>query len=163
MASKIVTDCSKVIAKHKLTIAFAESATAGRLSSEFSMTPYSGEILMGGIVCYDACMKEDILKVPHKLIEKYTPESAEVSEELARRLKNFIKADIHVAVTGLTTPGGSESPEKPVGTMFIHVLIKNRSIGIREVFKGSEENIVLKAVERTARLIKSELRDGISG
>ena len=52
MPSEIVVKCSKVIAAKGWNIAFAESATAGRMCSEFSMTKQSGKILRGGIVCY---------------------------------------------------------------------------------------------------------------
>jgi nicotinamide-nucleotide amidase len=58
-----------------MTIAFAESATAGCLCSEFALAPESGDILKGGIVCYDATLKETILKVPKTLIDKFTAES----------------------------------------------------------------------------------------
>lgn len=136
-----------------MTIAFAESATAGRLSAELSLIPDCGKVLKGGIVCYDACIKQDVLGVPESLIEKYTPESAEVTKEMALRLRKFIKADICVAVTGLTMPGGSEGPGKPVGTMFIHALIKEGSHAVREVFTGTPEEIVLQTADRVARLL----------
>jgi nicotinamide-nucleotide amidase len=42
--------------------------------------------LKSGIVCYDACIKQDVLGLPAELVEKYTPESAEVTKELAIRL-----------------------------------------------------------------------------
>lgn len=159
MPSKIVLACAKVLMDQKLTIAFAESASAGRLSAEFSLVPECGGMLKGGIVCYDACIKQDVLGVPKELIEKYTPESAEVTRELAARLQNFMKADIQVAVTGLTTPGGSETSEKPVGTMFIHALIKQKPFALREVYKGSPEEIVLQTVDRVAQLLIDELKD----
>jgi nicotinamide-nucleotide amidase len=157
MSSKLVEQCSQLISDKRLTIAFAESATAGRLSAEFSLVPNCGQILKGGIVCYDACIKQDILGVPESLVKKYTPESAEVTAEMAKRLGNFIKADVYVAVTGLTMPGGSENKEKPVGTMFIHALIKGRQVPVREVFNGSPEEIVMQTVDRAARLLISEL------
>src|SRR6184192_4374335 len=116
MPSELLTLCSHLLKEKKLTITFAESATAGRLSAEFALIPDCGEILKGGIVCYDACIKQDILGVPESLVKKYTPESAEVTAEMARRLGNVIKADIYVAITGLIMPGGSESRDKPVGT-----------------------------------------------
>src|SRR4051812_1848426 len=96
-------ECGKELIMQGLTIAFAESATAGRLSAEFSMVQDSGKFLKGGLVCYDASLKKDILGVPKELIKKYTPESAEVTAELAKRLPSLIKSDIQVAVTGLTT------------------------------------------------------------
>src|SRR5690349_5487100 len=108
MPSQLVLDSSKHLADKKLTIAFVESATAGRLAAEFSMSPQSGTILVGGLVCYDARVKERILGISKELIEKYTPESEEVTKALADKFRNFLDADVHVAVTGLTTPGGSE-------------------------------------------------------
>src|SRR4051812_21342141 len=150
MAEELILKASKLIADHKLTIAFAESATAGWLCSEFALAPESGKTLMGGIVCYDANIKKYLLKIPEDFIKKYTPESAEVTEELAKRLKDFIHSDIQVAVTGLTTSGGSETAEKPVGTMFVHIIIKDRAIPVRQVFSGSPEDIIHQTVRCVA-------------
>lgn len=157
MPSTIVMQCSQALSERQLTIAFVESATAGRLSSEFSMCPESGSILKGGLVCYDASLKESILHVPKDMLRRFTPESAEVTRELAERLQTFIPADVHVAVTGLTCPGGSETPEKPVGTMFVHLCTRRKSVAIREVFTGQPEDIVLQCIDRIAELILSEI------
>lgn len=157
MPSQIVTDCSKLLAEKKMTVAFAESATAGRLAFEFSMCPDSGKVLKGGLVCYDADLKKSILHVPESILEEFTPESAEVTKEIAERLKSLIPADIHIGVTGLTTPGGSESPEKPVGTIFLHACIRESSVAVREVFKGAPEEIVMQCIDRVAELILQEV------
>jgi nicotinamide-nucleotide amidase len=157
MPSGLLIKSSQILLDNKLTIATVESATAGRLAAEFSLIPNCGKALMGGIVTYDACVKQDILGVSAELVEQYTPESAEVTEDMANKLQKLIKADIYIAITGLIMPGGSETPEKPVGTMFIHALIKGKAIPIREVFKGSAEEIVLQTIDRVARLIIDEL------
>jgi nicotinamide-nucleotide amidase len=158
MPSALVLECSKLLIANQLTLAFSESATAGRAAAEFSLVKNAGKLLKGGLVCYDTCLKEDILGVPSKLIQKYTPESAEVTLELAVRLKKIIDSDIQVAITGLTTWGGSETPAKPVGTMFIHLVMKNKSIGIREMFYGSPEQIVLQTVEKVAELLLTQVK-----
>lgn len=157
MPSTIVMQCSQALSERQFTIAFVESATAGRLSAEFSMCPESGKILKGGLVCYDASLKESILHVPKDMLRYFTPESAEVTRELAERLQTFIPADLHIAVTGLTCPGGSETTEKPVGTMFIHLCTRRKSISVREIFSGRPEEIVLQCIDRIAELILSEL------
>jgi len=82
--------CSRLMAERGLTIAFAESATAGWLCSEFALTEDSGKVLKGGIDCYDADLKVSLLKVPQELIDRYTPESMEVTAEMARRLPALI-------------------------------------------------------------------------
>ena len=157
MPSQIVSDCSKVLSQQKLTIAFAESASAGRFASEFSLTADSGTVLKGGVVSYDAGVKEQVLEISASFIEEFSPESAEVTKEMAFRLKDLIKSDIQVAVTGLTTAGGSEDVHKPVGTIFIHILVHDNSIALKETFKGSAEDIVLQALDFTARAILDEV------
>lgn len=159
MPSEKVRACAKAIAEKKWKIAFVESATAGRMCSEFSLTDDSGDILRGGISCYEVFIKENILKVPHELIEKHTPESAEVTESLAQNALSIFKSEIIVAVTGLTAPGGSETPEKPVGTMFLHIILPGRPLSHREVFTGAPEDIVLQAIDRAAALITAALRN----
>ncbi|QRR00323.1 CinA family protein [Dyadobacter sandarakinus] len=158
MPSQVVIECCDAIKSRELTIAFAESATAGRMSAEFCMSPASGQILKGGLVCYDATLKVDILKIPKSFIEEHTPESAEVTEELARRLGGLIPSDIQVGVTGLTTPGGSESETKPVGSIFLHICMPGKSIPVFRVFEGEPEQIVLQAIDLAAQTILEELK-----
>ncbi len=153
MAEHKISECSALMAEKGLTIAFAESATAGWLCSEFALTENSGKVLMGGIVCYDADLKVSLLGVPKELFEQYTPESMQVTRELAERLASKIPSDIQVAVTGLTTAGGSETEEKPVGTMFVYAIVKGQPTSFRRVFDGSCEDIIHKTVDATAELL----------
>ncbi len=147
------------MAQQGLTIAFAESATAGWLCSEFALTDESGKVLKGGIVCYDADLKMSLLGVPQELIDEFTPESMEVTREMALRLNKLIPADIYVTVTGLTTPGGSETPQKPVGTMFVYALIKGKPACFRKVFKGGCEDVIQQTIAATAEMLIEELID----
>lgn len=157
MPSNIVIKCSNAIAAKGWNIAFAESASAGRMAAEFSMTEKSGAILRGGIVCYEVFVKEQILNVPHSMIEKCTPESADVTKILAQQTLKIFNSKIAVGITGLTTPGGSETKEKPVGTMFFHIITPHDKISHHEVFKGTPEEIVLQAIDKTAQLITESI------
>lgn len=152
-----IAECAKLLAEQKLRIAFVESATAGWLCSEFALTEESGQVLEGGITCYNADLKKSLLGVPHQLIEKFTPESQEVTDELARRLGKLMPADIFVAVTGLTTPGGSETAEKPVGTMFVSVLFKDHLFSERYEFNGSCEEVIKQTIIAAAALVISHI------
>ena len=157
MASSKVTACVKALIDKKLTIAFVESASAGRMSYEFSTVPDSGNILLGGMVCYHICLKEKALGIPHQLIETFTAESAEVTKAMAINFSRTANCDICVALTGLTTPGGSETPEKPVGTIFIHLLMPQKEIARRFEFTGSPEEILNQAIDETATIIRREI------
>lgn len=138
-----VKNCARLLSEKGLTICFAESATAGKLAYEFSQTDYAGEVFKGGVICYDACLKQDILSVPQHLIDKFSPESPEVTREMALRLGNIIKADLSVAVTGLTKPGGSETPEKPVGTMFYAVSYSG-TVHERTLFSAGSPDVIIQ-------------------
>jgi nicotinamide-nucleotide amidase len=145
--------CSNILADKELTIAFAESATAGKLAFEFSQTEYSGKILKGGLVCYDACIKEDILDIPKEMVEEYTPESPEITREMALKLKKVMDADVIVSVTGLTTPGGSEGPGKPVGTMFYCILMGDDLFEEKVIFKGASREIINQTIEKIVKTL----------
>lgn len=157
MASKKVSECCKALIAKGWTISFVESASAGKMSYEFSTVPDSGKILLGGMVCYHSCMKEDVLGVPHELIETHTAESAEVTEAMANNFYKYAKSDVCVALTGLTTPGGSETPQKPVGTIFIHIVFPEKQIAKRFEFGGEPHQILNQAIDATAALILNEI------
>nr|WP_294793495.1 nicotinamide-nucleotide amidohydrolase family protein [uncultured Mucilaginibacter sp.] len=152
MAESKIAELSRLMAQKGLTISFAESATAGWLCSEFA-SEHSGKVLKGGIVCYDADLKVSLLGVPRELFDKFTPESMEVTRDLAERLDSKIPSDIQVGVTGLTAPGGSETAEKPVGTMFVFAVVKGKPCSFRKVFSGSREDIIHQTIQATAELL----------
>ncbi len=78
--------------RRQLKIAFIESASSGYLSQSVFYLPRTGgaEVLLGGLVSYDPSIKIDILHIDAELIEKYTAESAEVTEAMARRRKKSV-------------------------------------------------------------------------
>jgi len=157
MASDKVTACCQALIEKNLTISFAESASAGKMCYEFSTVINSGRVLIGGIVCYHTSMKEDLLLIPWGTIEKYSAESAEITKLMAQHFYRYANSDICVALTGLTTPGGSESESKPVGTIFIHIIFKEHQIAKRYEFKGDSKSIINQAIDVVADLILKEI------
>lgn len=157
MPSEIVINCSHTLKDNGLTIAFAESVTSGKLISEFALIPNCGTVLKGSVVCYDVSVKTSLLGVPADLIDTYTPESAEVTEQLALGLRKLIPADVIVAVTGLAAPGGSETEEKPVGTMFVHGFFKDQSWKLELFYEDEPEQIILKTIDAIAEFILHQL------
>ena len=128
--------CYKLLAQEKIKIAFFESASAGYLAYRFSLSPYSGDILIGSLVSYDLRVKENTLHIPSELVEKYTAESMPITVEMIKKGKELLHADLYVACTGLLKKGGSETKEKPVGTFFYSIYYKNQFYNFRRVFRG---------------------------
>jgi nicotinamide-nucleotide amidase len=157
MPSEIVINCSHALKDNGLNIAFAESVTSGKLISEFALIPNCGTVLKGSIVCYDVSVKTSVLGVSAKIIDEYTPESAEVTEQLAIGLQKLIPADVIVAVTGLAAPGGSETEEKPVGTMFVHGFFKDQPWKLELFFDDEPEQVILRTIDAIADYILHQL------
>lgn len=145
--------CAELLAQKQLTIAFIESATAGYLAHRFSLSPYSGDILQGGVVCYDGAIKTKLLNVEQALIDEFTAESMPVTEALAKNAARLIDADIIVACTGLLTKGGSETPEKPVGTFFYCIYYQNKCHSFRSLCHGQPKKKLASINSRIAKSI----------
>jgi nicotinamide-nucleotide amidase len=77
----------------------------------------------------------------------------EVTEGLAKNLSGLMKANVYAAVTGLASEGGSETKEKPVGTVFFSVVYKRKPYNARKLFRGSPSEIKEKACLELYRLI----------
>jgi len=160
MPSPSVLQCGQALIEKGKTIAFAESATGGRLCAEFVLAPDAGQFLKSSLVTYDVGVKQALLGVPGSAIERFTPESAEVTRLMTLGLQRQVEADLYISITGLTHPGGSEHPGKPVGTMFIHMMHGTVEVSVEEVFSGDPETIILLTVDEVAHQIIKLLDDG---
>ncbi len=135
----------KTLQEKALTIAFAESVTCGMATQKLSIYKGTSDVLAGALVCYSPEVKKACLGISQNMIDHYTSESMEVTVELAKNLSRLIKADIHAAITGLASPGGSETKAKPVGTVFLCFTYKGKIYKRRIRFYGSPSDIREKA------------------
>lgn len=145
----------KVLANKNLTIFFLESASAGFLAYNFSLNQHSGEILSGGLVCYDLKVKEKILKIQSSLIKKHTAESIQVTEQMIKKGKKLFKSDIYISCTGLVKKGGSETNEKPVGTFFYCISYKKKIYNFKSEYRGNPK----KKLKRLLNDVSKSLLD----
>src|SRR6476659_3252169 len=95
----------KIMQIKNLTLAFAESMTCGLAAFQLSSVKGTTDVLQGSIVCYHENVKKECLKVPDSLIKKFTAESQEVTDALAKKLQSVIEADVYAAITGLASDG----------------------------------------------------------
>ena len=157
----MIKKCCDLLELNHLKIAFIESASSGYLTSQFSIYKNSGaEILLGGLVSYDPSTKVNILKIEQTFIEKYTAESAEVTEAMAVHGKKlFTQADIIVACTGLLKPGGSATEIKPEGTFFISILYLNKTHNFHYFIDGTPSEKLTVLTEYVAKEIIKMIKE----
>jgi nicotinamide mononucleotide (NMN) deamidase PncC len=91
-------------------------------------------------------MKTEALGIRRRKIRKYTAESKEITTAMAKKLRRLVRADVYAAITGLASAGGSETPEKPVGTVFFTVIIRGKVFESRKRFRGTPLQIRERSV-----------------
>lgn len=109
----------RLLMQNNLSIATAESITAGLVAHRLAQIPGASKHLRGGIVCYDSRVKIEQLGVPKALIDQHTAVSAEVAEALAVNVRAKFNSDFGVSVVGYAGP--EAGPDKPVGATFAAV------------------------------------------
>jgi nicotinamide-nucleotide amidase len=135
----------KILKTRKLTLSTAESCTGGLLGDIITRVPGSSDYYKGGIIAYSEKIKTDILKVNQETIKKFSVYSGEVAKEMAEKVKKIFNTDIGISTTGIAGPSGG-TPEKPVGLIYMGFSYKDKNFVLKEIFKGSREEIKLQAV-----------------
>jgi nicotinamide-nucleotide amidase len=161
MAGKKVTKLVRTLKKKRWKLALAESMTGGLAAHEMAGAMGTSDVFTGSIVCYSPEAKKSALGISQTMIDKYTTESQEVTDALAKNLQRVIRADIYASVTGLASPGGSETKEKPVGTVFFSLKLGRKILRRRKVFSGSPLKIRKKACKELYSFITEKVQ--ISG
>lgn len=100
-----------------LTLATAESLTAGGLSSRIAEVPGTSVALLGGVVAYSSAVKRNVLDVDAELLSDRGAVDPDVAAAMARGVAFCTGADIGIATTGVAGPEPHEG--KDVGTVYL--------------------------------------------
>jgi len=134
-----------LMAKNKQTLSLAESCTGGYIAHLFTSLPGASGVFLGGAVSYSYEMKEQMLGVNNDTLWRTGAVSEETVREMAEgALRNF-SSDYALAVTGIAGPDGG-TPEKPVGTVWVAVARKDKTVARKYVFGNKR----IQNIERTA-------------
>lgn len=103
-----------------LTVATAESCTGGFVAKLITDVAGSSDYFRGGVVSYANEAKVRLLGVPEEQIAAHGGVSAQVARSMALGALERTGADLAVAVTGVSGPGGG-TPAKPIGLTYVAV------------------------------------------
>jgi PncC family amidohydrolase len=106
--------------RRKLTLATAESCTAGLIAHRITNVPGSSDYFLGGIVAYANKTKMRLLDVSQEVLDRDGAVSEETAREMAQGARRALEADVGLSVTGIAGPGGG-TEEKPVGLTFVGI------------------------------------------
>ena len=111
----------------------AESCTGGYVAHLITSVPGSSAYFPGSVVSYSYEMKEKLLNVRHKTLQHFGAVSEETVREMALGALDTLGLDISLAISGIAGPGGG-MPEKPVGTVWMAVSDRERTVAVKHVF-----------------------------
>jgi len=101
------------------SLAVAESCTGGLLGSAVTDVPGSSAYFLGGVISYADRVKVDQLGVSDSVLRRYGAVSEEAAAAMANGVRQLLKADIGVSITGVAGPDAEGS--KPAGLTFIGI------------------------------------------
>ena len=116
------------------TLATAESCTGGLLASRITDVPGASAVFTHGFVTYSNQAKQELLGVPAADLATHGAVSEPVACRMAAGALTASGTDIAVAVTGIAGPDGG-TPEKPVGTAWIAVAVRDEAPRAFRVFQ----------------------------
>lgn len=129
-----------------LTIAVAESCTGGLLAKRLTDRPGASRVFLGGVVAYSNDVKVHQVGVVASDLDRSGAVSEIVARQLAVGIAGRMHADIGVGVTGVAGPGGG-SDEKPVGTVWIGVMMDGSVHAELHRFEGDREAVRERAAQ----------------
>ncbi len=142
--SNLYTCAYNMLKQRKLTLALAESVTAGRLSSEFvGNNDGASDVLIEGIACYSVQSKCMRFGLSQDFFALHSPQSLETSKALVNALSRQTGADACIAVTGYA----SNKPSENNGEEFIAVYYKSQVYTQRVRFEGTRNHIMQQAAK----------------
>ena len=139
-----------------LRIAVAESCTGGLLGARITSVPGSSAVFDGGIIAYGDRVKRDMLGVDAAELELHGAVSERVVQRMAAGARERFGTDIGVAISGVAGPGGGSS-EKPVGTVWVALNVRDRTTVMVRRYPGDREEIRQRAVQAALDMMRHAL------
>lgn len=161
-------DCSgieqavvEMLMKHNLTVATAESCTAGYISKRLTDIPGSSRVFRHGVISYSNEVKERALGVNRATIEKYGAVSEETAREMAAGIRRVSGADIGISVTGFAGPDADEEGKQP-GLIFVALDAADSQICEKiETGRNDREYNRFVSASRAMNLVRIYLKEAV--
>ncbi len=149
---KIEKKIGTILLQKGLTISVAESCTGGLISKRITDVPGSSVYFLSGLVTYSNAAKTKFLSVPERTIARHGAVSEIVARGMAKGVRESLRSDIGLSVTGIAGPGGG-SPEKPVGLVYMALSSGKRVFVAGHVFDGNRGKIRRQAADKILEML----------
>ena len=153
--AEVVLDLSR---RKGVRIAVAESCTGGMLGARLTAVPGSSDVFLGGVIAYDNAVKRQLLGVSDADLSEHGAVSEEVAVQMARAVREQLRADIGIGITGVAGPGGGTAA-KPVGMVWVALDGVGAGAWCLRLF-GTREEVRQRAVQAALDFVRRGLESG---
>lgn len=126
-----------------LTLSTAESCTGGNIAHMITSVAGSSHYFKGTVVSYSNEVKMKVLNVSQDTLNRYGAVSEPTANEMALGVQTLMNTDCAIATTGIAGPDGG-SDEKPVGTVWISTVYKQKRITRKYQFGEHRESNIIR-------------------
>jgi len=140
------------------SLSTAESCTGGTIAHLLTQIPGSSAYFKGSIVAYSNQVKEEILGVDPELIKKFGAVSIPVVESMAKNVKEKLKTDYAIAVSGIAGPDGG-TIDKSLGTVCFAIISNKALISKQLIFTSDRQRNILRTSVTALNMLRLLLID----
>lgn len=144
-----------------LTVATAESLTAGLVSARIADVPGASAVLRGAVVAYATDLKTQLLDVPAELLADRGAVDADVAVAMATGARRRLRSDLAVATTGVAGPDPQDG--QPPGTVFVAVAWPGGARARRLTLDGDRPAVREASVAAALALLAETLAPLVQG
>jgi nicotinamide-nucleotide amidase len=145
-----------LLAARRLTIATAESITAGQVAARLGRIAGVSAWLHGGIVAYHNDVKINSLGVPAEMIREHGAVSSQVAEAMAIGCRQRLGVDLAVSTTGIAGPGGA-TETKPVGLVYVGLAHAGGTRSLKWNWAGTRTEVQSRSARHALNLVRLHL------
>jgi nicotinamide-nucleotide amidase len=128
----------KLLKERGKTLSFAEAVSGGLVTHRLTNVPGSSAYFQGTVIAYADAAKVNLLGVKPETLRQHGAVSEETVREMATGVRERMRTDIGVAITGIAGPGGGV-PDKPVGTACLALAADGLLVSRRYQLWGNRE------------------------
>jgi nicotinamide-nucleotide amidase len=146
----------RLLIERKQTLALAESCTGGFIANRITNVPGASEVFVNGLVTYSNESKQRLLGVREETLAQHGAVSEATARDMAEGAREKSKTDFALEVTGIAGPGGG-TEEKPVGTVFIALATREKTVVQHHVFQYDRETFKFVVSQTALDLLRREI------
>ncbi len=154
-----VEEIISLLASGGQSLSTAESLTGGGLGAMITSVPGASKIYLGGVIAYNANVKENLLGVRRSDIEEFGVVSQEVAMAMAQGARKKFSSTWAIATTGVAGPGASAGIAP--GTVWIAMcgpVVSSTFLELDGERQSLQNATIASAISAFARILRASSR-----